>query len=114
MGLATIEAEVTDHYNSHVRPGFYEVNNAKLIKEDSENPKIDENIPIRRVVTYSIPFVQQVLTGEKIKACGLLELVKPKKGENYYRVVIGYFDSYVGDRRELEYIKSGGKNGTFL
>lgn len=101
VGTATVKADVTDHYNSHVRPGFYEVDKA-TIECDAE---IDKSIPVKRIVTYSIPFVQQALKGEKITACGLLELVTPKQGEQYYRIVVGYFDAYVSDRREKEFIK---------
>ncbi len=107
-GLATIKAVVKDHYNSHVRPGFYEVEKAELINGEHKTPKIDSSIPIKRIVTYSIPFVQQALKGEKISACGLLELVKPKKGEKYYRIVVGYFDAYLNERREKEFIKAEG------
>jgi len=106
VGLATIKGEVTNHYNSHVRPGFYEITNAKLIDGDHKKPKINEKLPIKGVVTYSIPFIQQALKGETIKACGLVELVTPKKGDRYYRVVVGYFDAYISDRREKEFIKA--------
>lgn len=105
-GIATIKGKVIDHYNSHVRPGFYGIEQGVLIEGDHEEPIIEEKIPIKRVVTYSLPFLHQVLTGETIKACGLLELVTPKKGEKYYRVVIGYFDAYISKRREKEFIKS--------
>ncbi len=106
MGLTTIKAEVIDHYNSHVRPGLYEIEDAEVIDGDHEKPHIEKHIPIKMVVTYSIPFVQQALTGETINACGLLELVTPKKGERYYRIVVGYFDAYTNERREKEYIKT--------
>ncbi len=106
MGLATIRGKVVDHYNSHVRPGFYEMDDAKLIEGEHGKPKIDESIPIKRVVTYSIPFVQQAFAGEFVKACGLLELVTPKNGEKYYRIVVGYFDAYTNERREREFIKA--------
>ena len=56
-------------------------------------------------MVYSIPFVQQALKGERIKASGLLEKVEAKN-ETYYRLVIGYFDAYLNERREKEYIKS--------
>lgn len=102
LGLATVEGIVTDHYHSLVRPGYYEIKEGKII----EGVKNKENWPIQRIVTYSIPFVQQAVQGEKIKACGWLELVTPKQGQKYCRVVIGYFDAYVTDRREKEYIKS--------
>ena len=107
MGIATVRGKVKDHYNSHVRPGFYEIEQGEIIETDLKTGKsIDSTIPLKRVVTYSIPFVQQALTGEKLKSCGVLELVTPKNGEKYYRIVVGYFDAYVSDRREKEYIKS--------
>ncbi len=103
LGLATVKGKIIDHYNSHVRPGYYEIENSEFL----EIPEgVDKGIPIKRIVTYSIPFIQQGLTGEDMTACGLLELVTPKDGEKYYRVVVGYFDAYVSDRREKEFIKS--------
>lgn len=102
LGVATIKANVTNHYNSHVRPACYEVDNAELI---DTTIKTSPAIGLKKVVSYSIPFVQQALKGETIKACGLLELVQPKKGERYYRLVVGYFDAYISDRREQEFIK---------
>ncbi len=107
IGVATIRGKVIHHYNSHVRPGYYEVENVELLGLE-QGKSIDKNIPIQRVVTYSIPFVQQAVTGEMLKACGLLELVTPKEGEAYYRLTVGYFDAYVSERREQEYIKSEG------
>jgi predicted nucleotidyltransferase len=104
LGIATIKGKVTDHYNSHVRPGFYEIASGELI--EAPPARIDKRIPIKRVVTYSIPFVQQAVTGETITACGLLELVRRKKGKPYYRIVVGYFDAYTTERREKEFIKS--------
>ena len=107
IGTATITGKVTGHYNSHVRPGCYDIADGKIIGMHGKELKIDNSIEIKRVVTYSIPFVQQAVKGEKITACGLLELVAPKKGRKYYRLVIGYFDAYVSDRREKEFIKAG-------
>ena len=105
LGTVTIKGVVTDHYNSSVRPGYYEIKNAEIINK-KEEIKIDNSIPIKRVVTFSIPFIQQAFKGEKIKACGLLELVTPKEGKRYYRIVVGYFDAYINDRREKEFIKA--------
>ena len=106
IGTATITGKVTSHYDSLVRPGCYEISDGKFIKSSGENLNIDKSIPITKVVTYSIPFVQQALKGEQITACGLLELATGKKGKKYYRIVVGYFDSYISDRREKEFIKS--------
>lgn len=105
LGTVTVKGKVIDHYNSHVRPGYYEITDGIVIDKE-DNIQIDSSIPIKRVVTFSIPFVQQALKDEEITACGLFELVTPKSGEKYYRIVIGYFDAYVTDRREKEFIKS--------
>ena len=109
LGLAIIEADVVDHFNSHVRPAMYEITNAKVVDADPEllkfNKGFKDGIPIKRVVSYSLPFMHQAVAGETIIACGLLELVIPKKGEKYHRLVVGYFDAYLTERREKEFIK---------
>ncbi|MBI3034763.1 hypothetical protein HYY71_00425 [Candidatus Woesearchaeota archaeon] len=105
IGLATVQGRVVDHYNSHVRPGFYGIEGATLLNSSHPMPKIDKSIAIKKIVFYSIPFTQQAISGEKVKACGLLELAIPKKGDKYYRLVIGYFDAYISERREKEFIK---------
>jgi predicted nucleotidyltransferase len=99
--LATIKMHgiVKDAYNSIVRPGFYEIKDSKIIDGHKE-------VPIKRVVTWSRPFVLQVKEGEKLEACGLLEKVKTKNGEEYYQIVIGYMDTYTTERGEQEYIKA--------
>ncbi len=106
LGLATVEGLVESHFSSHVRPAMYELKEADVVKGDHKTPAFDKNVPVKRIVTYSIPFVQQALKGEKIRACGLLERVRPKKGPEYYRVVVGYFDAYLNERREKEFVKA--------
>ena len=106
VGMATVAGKVADDSNSHVRPGYYEIENGTIIEAGNAKIKIDNNIPIKRVVTYSIPFVQQAVVGENIKSCGLLELVTTNKLEKYYRIVVGYFDAYTTNRRENEFIKT--------
>jgi predicted nucleotidyltransferase len=106
VGTATVTGVVADHYNSHVRPGCYEIKDSKVIDMHGKDLKIDNKLKVKKIVTYSIPFVQQALKGEEITACGLLELVIPKVGEKYYRIVTGYFDAYISDRREKEFIKA--------
>jgi len=101
MGLVTVDGEVVSHEYSIVRPGYYEIKDSKIIDGDHD-------VPVSRVVSYSIPFLYQALKGEKLRACGLLEKVTPKEGDVYYRIVVGYFDAYVTDRREKEYVKSLG------
>jgi len=106
LGTVTITGTVTDHYNSHVRPGYYGIKNGKIVDMHGEKVQIDKSLQIDRIVNFSIPFSQQALRGEEITACGLLELVTTNKGKKYYRVVVGYFDAYVSERREKEFIKA--------
>lgn len=98
LGTVKIKAKVKDNYNAIVRPGFYELEETSIIEGH-------ENVPIKRIVTWSRPFVLQANKGETIEACGLLEKVKSIEGE-YYQVVIGYFDTYVSDRGKQEYLKA--------
>ncbi len=98
LGTVKIRAKVKDAYYSVIRPGFYELENGKIIEGYKE-------VPIRRVVTWARPFSLQAKENEEIEACGLLEKVKTKK-EEFYQVVIGYFDTYTNDRGEKEYLKA--------
>lgn len=101
LATVTMQGTVTDDHNSIVRPGYYELKNTKILEGYQ-----DTNIPIKRIVTWSRPFVLQAKKGEQVEACGLLEKVKPDKGKEYYQLVIGYFDTYTTDRGEKEYMKA--------
>ncbi len=98
LGLVTVEGIVTDNFSSVARPGYYEIKDSKIL--DRKN-KYD----VKKIVFYSRDYGMLAYPGEKIKACGLLEKVEPNEGEPYYRVVVGYFDAYLNDRREKEFIK---------
>ncbi len=98
LGLATVEAKVKDHHNSVVRPGCYDITESKLIGSD-------KNYDIDKIVLYSRDYALLACPEEKIRACGILEKVEPDKGQPYHRIVTGYFDSYLTDRREKEFIK---------
>jgi len=97
LGIVKVKGIVKEDYNSIVRPGFYELENSKVIE--------GKDVPIKRVVTWSRPFSLQAKKGEEIEAVGLLEEVTSEKRDKFYQVVIGYFDTYVNDRGEKEYIK---------
>lgn len=99
LGTVTLRGSVTDEYNSIVRPGYYELKDTKILEGYKQ-------VPVKRIVTWSRPFSLQAKKGELIEACGLLERIKPKKGEEYYQVVIGYMDTYTTDRGEKEYMKA--------
>lgn len=98
LGIAEIEAVVTNNHSSIVRPGLFEVKNSKSLS--------GKDVPVNKIVSYSRDYVAQAFPGEKLRAKGLLEEVKNiKTNKISYRVVIGYFDSYTTERREQEYIK---------
>ncbi len=98
LGLATIEGVVENNFHAAVRPGYYELKNSKVI--DGPNQKVD------LVVTYARDFMLQAFNGETIQARGLLEKVESLNGkkDDYYRLAIGYFDSYL-TRKGEEFIK---------
>ncbi len=98
LGTIKIRAKVKDEYYSIVRPGFYELENSVILEGY-------ENVPIKRVVVWARPFNLQAKKGEQIEACGLLEKIKSEK-EEFYQIVIGYFDAYITERREKEYLKT--------
>ncbi len=99
IGQATVEGIVINDYDSIVRPGCYEIKDSKIIEGKF-------NAEIKKIVFYSRDYCMLAKPGEKIMACGILEKVVPKKGEVYHRIVVGYFDSYISDRREKEFIKT--------
>ncbi len=102
-GLVTIQGTVIDHKSSVVRPGCYIINNVTVLKGGQR-----ENI--QKVVFYNRDYCMLAFNGEKIEACGVLEEATGQDGNSYYRVVVGYFDAYVSERREQEYIKVVGEN----
>ncbi len=97
QGLINVEGVIKDNFNSIVRPGFYEIENSKVIEGH-------EDVPVKKVVFYSRDYAMMGFPGEKIQAKGILEKVVPKTGEPYHRVVVGYFDSFI-NRRNQEFIK---------
>ncbi|MBW2990870.1 hypothetical protein KY348_04140 [Candidatus Woesearchaeota archaeon] len=122
LGLATVEGIVADNFSSVVRPGFYGIKDSKIIAGSKESKELDKKkLDVKKIVFYSRDYCMIAYPGEKIRACGILEKVEPEKGkaegkaegkveekgekEPYYRVVVGYFDAYVNDRREKEFVK---------
>lgn len=98
LGIAKIKAKVKDAYYSIVRPGYYELEESAILDGY-------DNVPVRRIVIWARPFNLQAKEGEYIEACGLLEKVKSKE-EEFYQLVIGYFDTYTTGRGEEEYLKA--------
>jgi predicted nucleotidyltransferase len=98
LGTVKIKAKVKDAYYSIVRPGYYELEGTKILEGHKD-------VPIKRIVTWARPFSLQANKNENIEACGLLEKVKTKD-EEFYQVVIGYFDTYTTGRGEKEYLKA--------
>ena len=98
MGTTKIRGTIKNAYHSIVRPGFYELEKVEVLEGT-------KNIEVKRIVTWARPYVLQAKENEKIEACGLLEKVKTKE-EEFYQLVIGYFDTYTSDRGKKEYMKA--------
>jgi len=97
LGTIKFRGKVMDDYNSIVRPGYYEIGGSKVIE--------GQEVPIKRIVTWARPFVLQASKGDEIECFGLLEKIKTKSGDEFYQVVLGYFDTYGNERGEKEYLK---------
>lgn len=104
LGQVTVEGEVADNFSSAVRPGYYGIKDSQIINSAGTLHNMN-NYPIKKIVFYSRDYCLLAEPGEKIRACGVMERVEPKMGEPYYRVVVGYFDAYLNQRREQEYVK---------
>jgi len=98
LGICEVEGIVIDNSDSLFRPGRYVIKNSKVLSGEEKK--------IKEVVFYSRDYVMQVFKNEKIRACGMLERAKNlKTGNEHYRIVVDYPDSYLNDRRDKEYIK---------
>lgn len=98
LGIVKIRATVTDEYDSIVRPGYYKIKDSEIIEGNMD-------VLIEKIVTWSRPFNLQAKKGDLVECCGLLERVTTKSGETFYQIVLGYFDTYINKRGELEYLK---------
>ena len=101
IGIAKFRGIVKDNKSSVVRPGCYIISDSKFIGGD----EICKNLQISRVVFYSRDYCMLAYPDEEIEASGVVEEVTQEDGKKYYRVVIGYFGSYLNQRRDNEYIK---------
>ena len=99
MGMATVKGKVKEDFNGVARPGYYEIEGSKVIK--------GPDVKVEKIVTYARDFMLQAFKGENVVAAGVLEKADPLSGNGKinYRIVVGYFDSYVSRRGE-EFIKS--------
>lgn len=96
LGDVKITAEIDDNFNSVTRPGMYKIKNSSVLE--------GKNVDIKQIVFYSRDYAMLAYPGEKIEASGVLEeVITPNN--RFYRLVIGYFDSYISERRGKEYIK---------
>ncbi|MFH0837329.1 MAG: hypothetical protein V1870_04320 [Candidatus Aenigmatarchaeota archaeon] len=105
IGTAEIEAIVQDNTSSVVRPGCYDVEDSIITNFEHNEKLAIDNMKLKKVVFHSRDYCMLAKKGDRIKAKGLLEKVVPKQGNPYLRLVIGYFDAYISDRREQDFIK---------
>ena len=102
MGSAKFEGRVRDDTCSVVRPGCYTVSDSKFLEGDDAC----KDVEITKVAFYSRDYCMLAYPNEKIEMKGAVEEVTSKTGEKYYRLVLGYFDTYLAtDRRDDGYIK---------
>jgi predicted nucleotidyltransferase len=101
VGSAKFRAVVKDNINSVVRPGCYEINESNFIDGDEQC----KDIKIKKAVFYSRDYCMLAFPEERVELSGIIEEVTPKIGKPYHRIVIGYLDSYISERRYNEYIK---------
>jgi len=101
VGTAKFEGVVKNNRNSVVRPGCYDISDSRFIEGDDSC----KGLNITKVVFYSRDYCMLAYPDEKIEISGVVEEVTPKAGNKYYRIVIGYFDSYLSKRRDEEYIR---------
>jgi len=101
IGTAKFEAMVKDNKSSIVRPGCYTISDSKFIDGD----ETCDNLQISKIVFYSRDYCMLAYPNEKVEVNGVVEEVTRENGEKYYRLVIGYFDSYMNGKRDDEYIK---------
>lgn len=101
LGNAVVEAEVIDNFSSVVRPGCYVIANARITEGGYG---IDQTL-VKKIAFYSRDYCMIARKGEHIRACGVLEKVEKPGSGAYYRIVVGYFDTYLTERREREFIK---------
>ena len=102
IGQAKYNGLVKDHRNSVVRPGCYLLSDSRFLDGDSSC----KNVTISKVVFYSRDYCMLAYKNEKIETSGVVEEVTPESGEKYHRLVVGYFDAYLSDRRDYEHIKA--------
>ena len=100
LGLAKVEATITEDYDACVRPGTYKIEDVKAL----EGPK-GININPDRIFSYSRSHVGQVLKGERVICTGMLEkAVEKKTGKERQQLTLGLFESYE-KWREKELLK---------
>jgi predicted nucleotidyltransferase len=98
LGPVTVKGTINDNFSSIVRPGIYNLKESRITKGSLD-------VPVKKIVFYSRDYCMLAYPKENIEVSGLLEKVVPKRGNEYYRVVVGYFDSYIDERREKEFIR---------
>jgi predicted nucleotidyltransferase len=100
IGCAKFQAKILDNKDSVVRPGCYEVVASKFV--DGEESCKD--LKLKKIVFYSRDYCMLAYPNEKIEVSGIVEEVT-SNGEEYHRIVMGYFDSYINGKRDQEYMK---------
>ncbi|MDP2598919.1 MAG: hypothetical protein Q8P49_03760 [Candidatus Liptonbacteria bacterium] len=84
LGPAKVAGVVSNARESVVRPATYELTNAKIV-----SAKRKSALPLKKIVSYPLPFIQQARKGEKVVAEGELEIVTMPNGKKFLELVVG-------------------------
>ncbi|HML02528.1 MAG TPA: hypothetical protein VK487_04045 [Candidatus Bathyarchaeia archaeon] len=81
-GCARIRAKVTDTSEAIFTPCFYKIDDITVLDGDVAEP-------IAEIASFRGRFCEQAVEGEVVVAQGKLEEVRDKKGEEYFRLLLG-------------------------
>ncbi len=101
LGTAKFRATIKNNKDSVVRPGNYEIIDSEFI----EGEVSCQNLDLKKIVFYSRDYCMLAYPNEKVEVNGIVEEVIPNSGETYHRIVVGYFDTNINERKDKEYIK---------
>jgi hypothetical protein len=87
-GRIKMKAAVIDSEDSLFTPCSYKIDALRLLNESSFSREIDMD-KIREINSYRGRFCEHARAGESIMVEGKLEKVRYKKGDAYYRVLLG-------------------------
>ena len=99
LGPAKIEGIVSNAHESIIRPATYELADGKILSSDKKS-----GLPLRQIISFPLPFIQQAKKGERIIAEGELEKVTIPGKKPYLQLTVGF--PAIGEKGDEQYLKS--------